>query len=208
MSLADLAGTAVDATFAGGTPPVTDSPTGRIGVAIPVPPPFDAVIACQREAAGDPLAWSVPPHVTLVPPIDVAETVLPSVEDHLVGAVTGMVPFEIHLCGTGTFRPVSPVVFVALTSGADEVAALEERVRSGVLGSERAFPFHPHVTLAHAVDPESLDRVGREMATFEARFTVTCVRLYRYGPDGAWHPVADHALGARGTGDHGAPAHR
>lgn len=199
MSLADLAGTAVDATFAGGLPPVPDAAggrTGRIAVAIPVPPPFDGVIACQREAAGDPMAWSVPPHVTLVPPVDLAERALPAVEEHLVDAVAGMEPFEIHLRGTDTFRPVSPVVFLALRSGADEVAALEERVRSGVLGSERAFPFHPHVTLAQAVDPESLDRAGRNMAAFEARFTVTCVRLYRYGPDGAWRPVADHRLGA------------
>ena len=198
MSLADLAATAVDTTFAGGLPPVPAADggaIGRIGVAIPVPPPFDAVISCQREAAGDPLAWTIPPHVTLVPPVDVAETVLPAVEDHLVDAVAGMEPFEIHLRGTGTFCPVSPVVFVALRSGVDEVAALEERVRCGVLGSERAFPFHPHVTLAHAVDQESLDRAGREMAAFEARFTVTCVRLYRYGDDGAWRPVADHPLG-------------
>lgn len=199
MSLADLAGTAVDATFAGGAlpaPHATQGPTGRIAVAIPVPPPFDAVIACQREAAGDPMAWSVPPHVTLVPPVDLAERALPAVEEHLVDAVAGMEPFEIHLCGTDTFRPVSPVVFVALSSGADEVAALEERVRSGVLGSERAFPFHPHVTLAQAVSEDRLDRAHLDMASFEARFTVTCVRLYRYGPDGAWHPVADHRLGS------------
>ena len=199
MSLADLSATAAETTFAGGLPPVPAAggeQTGRIGVAIPVPAPFDAVIAGQREAAGDPMAWAVPPHVTLVPPVDVAEAVLPAVEEHLVDAVAGMEPFEIHLRGTGTFRPVSPVVFVVLRSGADEVAALEERVRCGVLGSERAFPFHPHVTLAQAVPEDRLDRAHHDMAAFEARFTVTCVRLYRYGPDGAWHPVADHPLGA------------
>lgn len=199
MSLADLSATAAETTFAGGLPPVPAADggeTGRIGVAIPVPPPFDAVIAGQREAAGDPMAWAIPPHVTLVPPVDVAETTLPAVEEHLLDAAAGMEPFEIHLRGTGTFLPVSPVVYVALRSGGDEVAALEERVRCGVLGSERAFPFHPHVTLAHAVPPECLDRAGRDMAGFEARFTVTCVRLYRYGPDGVWHPVTDLPLGA------------
>ncbi len=175
-------------TFVGGT-------TGRIGVAVPVPPPLDAVLAACRASTGDPMAWSIPPHVTLVPPQEVADRALPQVAEHLSRVARCAEPFVIRLLGTGTFRPVSPVVYLALGEGAEQVTALEGTVRAGVLDSERAFPFHPHVTLAHGVDEEHLDRVAAEMADFDVSFEVSSLRLYRYGSDATWQALSDHPLG-------------
>jgi hypothetical protein len=42
-------------------------------------------------------------------------------------------PFEVHLRGSATFRPVSPVVFVPLVRGISECERVEAQVRSGPL---------------------------------------------------------------------------
>ena len=67
-------------------------------------------------------------------------------------------PFDIELRGTGTFRPVSPVVFVQLARGIGGCERLEQRVRPGPLTRDLPFPYHPHVTVAHDVADEALDR--------------------------------------------------
>lgn len=169
-------------------------PTGRIGVAIPVPAPLGEQLQRRRADTGDPLAWSVPTHVTLVPPVEVGEEAMPRVHEHLERAAAASGRFDIALRGTGTFRPVSPVVYVCLSEGAGQVALLEERVRSGVLAGQRRFPFHPHVTLAQDVGDDALDRAGEALAGFEARFTVACFTLYRHDGDGVWRPVAEYPL--------------
>src|SRR5699024_11013980 len=88
----------------------------RIGVSIPVPEPYFTRLARARVEAGDPLARSVPPHITLVPPTDVRAGDLARVEHHLQAVAAGHAPFVVDLAGTATFRPISPVVFVRLSS--------------------------------------------------------------------------------------------
>lgn len=170
-------------------------PPGRIGVAIPVPPPLGDLLQRRRAESGDRLAWSVPTHVTLVPPVVVADEHLPEVGAHLADVAASAEPFAIRLHGTGTFRPVSPVVYVRLAAGGAQVAGLEERVRRGPLGSPRRFPFHPHVTLAQDLGDEALDAAEQALSGFDAGFDVDCLVLYRHDGDGVWRPVAEYSLG-------------
>jgi 2'-5' RNA ligase len=102
-------------------------------------------------------------------------------------------PFRVRLRGTATFRPVSPVVFVVVVEGISGCEALEAALRSGPLTGTRRFPYHPHVTIAHEVPDETLDRAFDELATFEACFEVTSFSLYR-GDSGGWQSVAEYPL--------------
>jgi 2'-5' RNA ligase len=166
-----------------------------IGVAIGIPEPFAAELQRWRESLGDPLALAIPPHVTVVPPTEVAIAELPAVEKHLSQVAEEQWPFEIHLRGTGSFRPVSPVVFVALAAGISDCERLERPVRSGPLGRELKFNYHPHVTVAHDVPDPLLDRAFRELAQYEARFRVTEFGLFERGDDGVWRTERDFAFG-------------
>jgi 2'-5' RNA ligase len=168
-----------------------------IGVAIPVPEPHAEELQRWRADFGDPLAWAIPAHVTLVPPTAVPESALEQVHEHLAACAAGAEPFEMVLCGTSTFRPVSPVVYVQVDAGARECARLEARLRSGLLDGARRFPYHPHVTVAHEVDEESLDRAAKTLGEYVAAFPVAAVTLYHHGADGVWRPVTEFALGAR-----------
>lgn len=167
-----------------------------IGVAIPIPEPWGSQLQRYRESIGDPMAVHIPPHITLVPPVDLAPSVVGEVEAHLDAAAGVVAPFDVHLRGTATFRPLSPVVFVALAEGISGCESLEHEVRSGPLGVDLNYPYHPHVTIAHAVEDEVLDRAFTELADFEARFSVDTFTFYVHDEVAGWVPTRTFELKA------------
>ena len=164
-----------------------------VGVVIEVPEPHAGLIREARRAWGDPEADTVPPHITIVAPVSVDPGEMPVLEEHLERAVVGCAPFRMRLRGTGTFRPVSPVVFLAVAEGIPGCEDLERRVRSGPWAVDLRFPYHPHVTVAFGLGEESLDQAFAELADFEAVFTVESIRLYELGGAG-WMPRAAYPL--------------
>ncbi|MEW1957075.1 2'-5' RNA ligase family protein [Kineococcus sp. NPDC059986] len=171
--------------------PSGEGTTQVIGVSIPVPDPHAAELTAWREDFGDPLARSIPPHITLLPPFPLPPGDLAAARDHLEATAAAGAPFDVHLRGTATFRPVSPVVFVQLARGISECELLQAAIRTGPLAAEITFPFHPHVTVAHDVDEASLDRAELVLRDWEATFTVKGFSLYEHGADGVWRPRED-----------------
>ena len=158
-----------------------------IGVAIPIPEPFLGELGAYRERFGDPLAHAIVAHITLVPPMGVpGPDEISAVVAHLERVAAHQQPFEVVLAGAETFRPVSPVVFVPLAAGADQVRALEAEVRVGPLDRPLLFPYHPHVTVAHDLDEEWLDQAYEAMQPYRAAFEVGSLALFVQEPDGVW----------------------
>jgi 2'-5' RNA ligase len=151
-----------------------------------------------REKLGDPNAAAIPPHITLLPPTALGDDDLPEVEEHLRLVAAGEEPFDIHLRGSSTFRPVSPVVFVPLVEGISGCERVESKVRSGPLARELAFPYHPHVTVAHDVGDELLDRAFVALASYDVSFRVWGFTLFEQGPDKVWRPQRDFPFGGGG----------
>lgn len=176
-----------------------------IGVAIPIPEPFGEELQDCRRAFGDPLADAIPSHITLLPPADLTAADLAAVEDHLTAVAAAGEQFRVQLRGTATFRPVSPVVFVALAQGISACEVLSKAVRTGPLPGELSYPYHPHVTVAHHVPDGALDRAFAELADYEAGFDVGAFSLYEHGADGVWRPRRSFALGS--AHDAGAARH-
>lgn len=135
----------------------------------------------------------MPAHVTILPPVEVDDDAMDSVVEHLVAVAAKMRPFEVTLVGTGTFRPVSPVAFVCVVDGAEECRRLEEHVRSGVLGVDTRFEFHPHVTIARDVPDRELDRLQTELAGYRARMSISAFDLHEY-LDGRWRLLRSFAF--------------
>lgn len=174
--------------------------TRTIGVAIAIPEPWGAQLQRRREDFGDPLAHAIPTHVTLLPPMELPAEALVDVDYHLRWIAEREKPFDIHLRGTATFRPLSPVVFVQLARGIADCERLEGKVRSGPLHRRLNFHYHPHVTVAHHVPEEALDRAFEELSSYDARFSVWGFSLYEHGPDGLWRPQRDYAFGRGAPG--------
>jgi 2'-5' RNA ligase len=172
------------------------APTTRIGVAIDIPEPWGAQLTRRRAEAGDPRAAYTPAHVTLLGPTEVATGALPAVEQHLEAVAAGHRPFTIHLRGTGTFRPITEVVFVTLAVGISECELIAEAITAApAVVRDSRFPYHPHVTVAQDVPPEALDAVFDDLAGFSAKFPATAFTLFTHGGEGPWRPRRDFPLG-------------
>ncbi len=170
--------------------------TTRIGVAIDVPEPWGGRLTRRRAAAGDPQAAYTPAHVTLLGPTEVATELLPAVEKHLEAVASAHPPFLVRLRGTGTFRPVTQVVFVTVAQGISECEQLAGAIATAEgVHREACYPYHPHVTVAQDVPPAALDAVFDDLATFSARFEVGSFTLFSHGGEGPWRPRREFPLG-------------
>jgi 2'-5' RNA ligase len=167
-----------------------------IGVAIAIPEPYGSELQRCRISFGDASAGGIPTHVTLLPPTEVDDADLPAIESHLYDVAAGRRPFVLHLRGTGTFRPVSPVVFIAVVEGISACEVLTNAVRSGPLDRELSFPYHPHVTLAQQISDEALDAAFVALADFDCAFSVPAFSLYVHGDDDVWRESRTFELAA------------
>jgi 2'-5' RNA ligase len=169
-----------------------------LGVAIGLPEPSHTELQGWRERLGDPNAADIPPHVTLLPPTALPETALDGVEEHLRSVAAGESPFRMRLRGSATFRPVSAVVFVPVVQGIADCERVEAKVRRGPLQRSLKFPYHPHVTVAHDLEPERLDHAFDALAGYDAVFSVWGFTLFEQDAAGVWRPQRDFPFGAGG----------
>ncbi|MFY1598068.1 2'-5' RNA ligase family protein [Micromonospora sp. WMMD737] len=175
-----------------GTPDAGD--TIEIGIAVDIPEPWGGMLTRRRVEAGDPRV--VPAHVTLLGPTEIPVATLPAVERHLGAVAAAHLPFTLHLRGTGTFRPVTQVVFVAVAAGISECELLAAAISAAPeLHRETRFPYHPHVTVAQDVAPEALDRAYEDLADFSAMFEVEAFTLFSHSGQTRWQPRRDFRLG-------------
>jgi 2'-5' RNA ligase len=166
-----------------------------VGVAVAVPQPHATVLTKWRKQVGDPSADLVWPHITLLPPTPVDASSLADVEAHLARAATAQQPFVMHLSGTGTFRPTSSVVFIQVATGLAQCEVLEQAIRTGPLGRDLEFPYHPHVTVAQGIDDTSLDEAYNGLSGFDARFPVEKFALFCREASGRWVWRSEYHLG-------------
>ncbi len=125
-----------------GLPIVTPGPR-TIGVAIAVPEPWGGQLQDYRTDLGDKTAAGIPTHITLMPPFEVPDGQMPRIEQHLAEASALNPAFKVHLRGTGTFRPVSPVVFVTVVEGISGCEQLALAIRRGPLEARAPVPVPP-----------------------------------------------------------------
>ncbi|MCW2782393.1 MAG: 2-5 ligase family protein [Marmoricola sp.] len=175
-----------------------------IGVSVAVPDPCGAWLQDYRVDLGDESARHIPTHITLLPPYDIEGDQLARFADHLAGAAATLEAFDVHLRGTGTFRPISPVVFVGVVDGIARCEQLARAVRSGPVNLTQSFPYHPHVTVAHHLDEALMDRAFTELADFECFFAVERIWLYVHDEVLGWQPTQSFelTLSARRTEPH------
>ena len=168
-----------------------------IGVSIPIPAPHGDYLQRRRANFGDPQARQIPAHITLLPPTEVDDEAYAAFRRHCAKVAAVHQPFDVVLRGTGTFRPLSDVVFIQVAQGVSNCEALEVSLRSGPVSRDLDFYYHPHVTVAHNVSAEAMDRAFAELADYSVSFEVGAYHLYEQGDDSVWRPVQAYCLDGR-----------
>lgn len=166
-------------------------PRRRLGVALLVPVPLDKEVDGLRRALGDPARSRIPPHVTLVSPVNVREDHLPHALSVLRQAAAATRAFPATLGPGASFLPESPVVYLALAEGASEVEDLRRRVLAGPLERPGARPFVPHVTVCDEAPLELIDQALATLARFRAEVRFSRLHLLEEGEGRVWSPIAD-----------------
>ena len=172
------------------------APNSRwVGVTIELPEPYGAELTAWRERLGDPSAAQIPPHITILPPTALDCADLEKFIEHLESVAAAHEPFTVRLAGSDTFRPISPVVFVALVDGAAGCARVQADVRSGPVERVLPFPYHPHVTVAHDLPEPQLDAALVALADYRAEFVAEGFALFERDDDGYWRVGHEFTFG-------------
>ena len=179
----------------------------RLGVALLVPSPVAEEIDGLRRAVGDRSLSRVPPHITLVPPVNVALADLGAALAVLRRAAASIRSrLTVTLGAPDTFLPANPVLYLPVGDGADAVHRLRERVWYPPLTRSLTWPFVPHVTLADDADPQRIGSAVAALADYRATVTFDRIHLLverRPGPQ--WRPLADAAFGPPAVVARGSP---
>jgi len=155
-----------------------------LGVILGFPPGIAEELQRWRASFGDPMATVIPAHITLVTTTPTQDW--EAAREHVREVARTQTPFMVTIAGTGSFRPVSPVVFINVEDGFEECVELHEKLQTGPLERELPFAYHPHVTVAHDVAPESLDEAETVLKDYRATFPVVSMGLYEHDADGIW----------------------
>lgn len=152
-----------------------------------------------RRACGDETLHRMAPHCTLVPPVNVREERLDEAVDLLRRAAAATSPITATLGPPETFLPATPVLYLALSSGAEAVRDLRDRVFVDPLARALTWPFHPHVTLRDGGAPTRVSAAVAALADYRAQVTFEGVHLLQERRDDAgrrvWRPLADASFG-------------
>lgn len=173
-----------------------------VGVILGFPPAIAEELQRWRASFGDPMAGVIPAHITLVTTTPTGDW--EATRAHVQEVARRQAPFMVTIAGTGTFRPVSPVVFINVEEGFDACVDLHEKLQTGPLKRELAFSYHPHVTIAHDVAPESLDEAETVLRNYRATFPVVSMGLYEHDADGIWQLREELDFGSETDDDAGA----
>jgi 2'-5' RNA ligase/ribosomal protein S18 acetylase RimI-like enzyme len=167
-------------------------PKRRLGVVLVVPQPIAGEIDGLRRALGDGAFGRIPPHLTLVPPVNVREDALERAIDVVRTAAAETRPISVTLGPAATFHPATPVVYLPVSG---EGVATVSRVRDAVfrppLERKLTWAFTPHVTLADEASEVRIAAAVEALAGFQVDVTFSGIEIFEEGPQRAWGPIAD-----------------
>ena len=176
-------------------------PRRRLGVALLLDPPLADEVEGLRRAVGDQALVRIPPHVTLVPPVNVAEGDVASALARLRDAAASVSgPMRLVLGPPATFLPANPVLHLPVGGDTDALGRVRATVFAGPLSRPEAWPWTPHVTLADEADPERIEAALGVLSGYHVGFEADRLVLLeerRTGTEQRWRPLADVVFGPR-----------
>ena len=177
----------------------------RLGVAIVLPEPLRTEVRALRRALGSPSLDTQPPHITLVPPVNVRDERLDdamAVARSAAASIDG--PLRLRLGPPATFAPLSPVVYLGVHGDdVERLRALPERLLQGPLLRAVEHEYVPHCTLHELADDELIGSAMRALHDYRCVIDVDGFDLLRQEDDRVWRTLASFAFGApvmRGRG--------
>jgi len=132
----------------------------RLCVALVCPPRLARGVDDLRRALGDTRTAVIGPHVTLVPPVNVAADAVLDAWQTVRAAATTARPFELTLGPAASFAPTTPTIHLSVRGDEADLGQLV-RLRESLFVGPLSRPDHrsyvPHVTLRRSTSQEQVD---------------------------------------------------
>jgi 2'-5' RNA ligase len=170
----------------------------RLGVVLLVPQQLATQIDGLRRALGDGALGRIPPHLTLVPPVNVNERDIPAVFATVRTAAAATPVLSLRLGPVTTFLPVNPVGYLAVDgepSALDALDMLRQACLTGPLDRPQDRDYVPHVTVVDDLAPARLEAAVAALADFAADVTFDRAHVLAEQPGRIWVPIAEMPLG-------------
>lgn len=175
------------------------APRRRLAVALLVPSPLATEIDGIRRACGDPRLGRIAPHITLVPPVNVAEHAVSDVVDLCRKAAEARPVLHLTLGAPSTFAPTAPLAWLSVGGDIDAAADLRERLDRGPLARPADHAFVAHVTISGIIATDRLDAMMRALSDFSADCVIDRLHVLENRPlangHWGWRPIAEATFG-------------
>lgn len=167
-------------------------------VALLPPEPLRTQIDGLRIALDDPRRHDLPSHLTLVPPIALAEDRTEELRTALRAVARSAAPFELELGPAATFSPRTSTLHLSVGGEQAPLDALRDALRTAPLDRPDEHDFVPHVTLLQRATDSQVDAGVQLLGSRLGPWQVTSLHLLeRLRPESGavWHPVVEEPLG-------------
>ena len=150
-----------------------------------------------RRALGATERLRVPPHITLVSPVNLRDKDLLAAMDLVLRGASSSAPLSLRLGPAASFEPVTPTVHLAVSGeGLDGLLSLRSSlVAAAPLSRPDPYDFVPHVTLAQEVPAERIGPAVEALQDWVAEVTFDRVHVLVQGDQQIWKPFAESSLG-------------
>ena len=177
----------------------------RLGVVLLLDEPWRSEVHGLRRALRSPSLETQPPHLTLVPPVNVPESRLDDAIAVLRREAARCHPtLRLTIGPTASFAPVSPVIYLGVDGDdLDGLHRLQAGVFRGPLLRSVDYDYVPHVTVHESASDEAISGALALLTGYRVDVPFDRVHLLEQGPDRVWHPLTDVAFGSstvRGRG--------
>ena len=169
-------------------------PKRRLGVVLLIPSPADREVDGLRRACGDGMLGPVPPHITLVPPVNVREDALSDALGVVRRGAAATRPLRLSIGPPATFLPVNPVLYLSVGGELDGLVDLRDRIFSGPLQRPLSWPFVPHVTVAEAIEEDRITAALVALSSYRTDVVIDRVHVLEEQPGRSWVALADYPL--------------
>ncbi|HUP68412.1 MAG TPA: 2'-5' RNA ligase family protein [Acidimicrobiales bacterium] len=163
----------------------------RVGVALLLSADIAGEIDGLRRALGDGARARIPPHITLVPPVNVRADRLDEAFAVLRRAAATTPSLTVTLGPPATFLPDNPVVYLRVKGDLGPLITLRDAVFVEPLDRPLTWPWVPHVTIADDAAPARISAALVALRDYVVEATFDSVHLLRENPGRIWEPVAN-----------------
>lgn len=155
-----------------------------------------------RRGLGSKELERLPPHLTLLAPVNLSLEDLPQAGSRFLELASRERPFALELGPPQSFAPQAPVLYLSVSAAEGELTrlkALQEALASGVLAAPEARAerdFVPHVTIANRVAPEVLEASLRALSSYRQLVLFDALTLFQQqaAPGHPWSAIGEYLL--------------